>query len=68
MKYTKTILILSILLLSGCASTIIKDGKLTKRTTAFKLSLIPGTTLIDYNSETEGLEVGEAEILKEGAE
>ena len=60
MKYAKILLSISILFLAGCASTTIKDGKLQKRT--FLLELTP---FFKIETNTEGLEIGEAEIKKE---
>ena len=56
----KLIPILALLLLSGCASTLIKDSSLKKRT--FSLNVL---NVISVETSTEDLIVGEVALTKE---
>ena len=58
MKYIKILLALSVLFLSGCASTSITDGKIQHRTVKFSI-----LNVVTFEKTTEGLEIGEAVII-----
>lgn len=55
----KLALILALLLLSGCASTTFRDGKIQSRTVKFSI-----LNIVTFEKTTEGLEIGEA-VLKD---
>jgi len=53
---------ITIVLLSGCASTNVEEMHLTTRTVSLK---VLGGTIIDFEKKTEGLDVGNATIVKD---
>lgn len=56
----KKILIIAFLLLTGCATTNVKDLQLANRSVKFSI-----LNIISFEKSTEGLKVGEAVIVDE---
>jgi len=56
----KLTLAFALLLLSGCASTTFRDGKIQSRHVKFSI-----LNVITYEKTTEGLEIGEALLVKD---
>jgi hypothetical protein len=56
--------LLGLFVLSGCAATRINDSSLQKRTVSFSI----GLDGIRYEKTTEGLAIGEAELIEKAEE